>query len=296
MKLFEKNVISIYGEKGKAWLSDLTRIVERLSAHWELFELKPVNNLSYNYVLSGLKDTHPIILKLGLDVNGLEREASALTAFTGFGAVKVLGQKNGALLLDRAVPGVSLKSYFPRRDARAVQIACDVMKRLRRVPMPRKHSFPHIRDWLLALDKDWDIPAHYLEKARKLRNRLLETSANPVLLHGDLHHDNILQNGKCWVMIDPKGLIGEPAYEVAAFIRNPVPELLALEEDAVSIITGRITNFAKTLDLDPGRIRDWCFVQEILSWTWDLEDGVATDYSRRLTKILDDLVITKVKH
>lgn len=42
----------------------------------------------------------------------------------------------------------------------------------------------------------------------------------------DLHHDNILQNGHAWVVIDLKGVIGEPAYEVSAFIRSPIPELL----------------------------------------------------------------------
>lgn len=46
------------------------------------------------------------------------------------------------------------------------------------------------------------------------------------MLHVDLHHDNILQNGNEWLVIDPKGVVGEPAYEVAAFIHNPMPELL----------------------------------------------------------------------
>lgn len=75
---------------------------------------------------------------------------------------------------------------------------------------------------------------------------------------GDLHHDNILQNSDDearysfsdggWLVIDPKGVIGEQAYEVAAFIRNPIPELLT-HDDAPTIIHNRITRFAELLEL-----------------------------------------------
>ena len=112
------------------------------------------------------------------------------------------------------------------------------------------------------------------------------TSSKPVLLHGDLHHDNILQNGDGWVVIDPKGVIGEPAYEVAAFIRNPIPGLLALN-NASSIISHRIARFAEILELPERRILDWCFVQAVLSWAWVLEDGCDEAYFKQLTQVFD---------
>ena len=134
-----------------------------------------------------------------------------------------------------------------------------------------------------------NIPNHYLQKARKLRDQLLQTSEADVLLHGDLHHDNILQNGDDWLVIDPKEVIGEPAYEVAAFIRNPIPELLT-HADAPNIILNRITRFAELLELPSQRILDWCFVQAVLSWVWSIEDGCdASSSSHQLTKIFDTL-------
>lgn len=148
------------------------------------------------------------------------------------------------LLLERADPGVSLRSYFPEKDNDAIQITCECLKRLHPAPIPSDHHFPYINDWLIALDKNLSIPADYLHKARKLRDELIATSATPALLHGDLHHDNILQNSNDWVVIDPKGVIGEPAYEVAAFIRNPIPVLLA-HNNASSIIDNRITLFTE---------------------------------------------------
>lgn len=140
----------------------------------------------------------------------------------------------------------------------------------------------------MALDKDWNIPNHYLQKVRKLRDELLQTSKPDVLLHGDLHHDNILQNVNDWVVIDPKGVIGEPVYEVAAFIRNPMPELLN-HADAQNIIHNRITHFAEALELSGGRIIDWYFVQAMLSWVWALEDGCDANYFEHLTKIFDTI-------
>ncbi len=286
MKALEKNIINLYGENGKHWLDNLPKLIAQVAETYRLSNLKPVNNLSYNYVLSGFQGSQPIILKLGLDIDGFKREAAALMAFSGFGVVQVLSENNGLLLLECAVPGVSLTPHFPENDDKAINITANVIRRLHNAPIPRAHVFPHIKDWLAALDKDWSIPAEYLQKAREIRDQLLKTAGPDVLLHGDLHHDNILQNGNGWLVIDPKGVIGEPAYEVAAFIRNPMPNLLTVQNTS-EIIQNRITGFAHLLDIPSKRILDWCFVQAALSWIWAIEDGCDTSYFEQLTNIFD---------
>ncbi len=284
MKELEKNIINLYGVKGKQWLTNLPLLIAQLKIDYGLSHLKPVNNLTYNYVLSGFQGVQPIVLKLGPDSNALKREALTLKAFSGFGSVDVFAEDDGMLLLERAVSGVSLKSYFPEKDNDAIQITCECLKRLHQTVIPTDRHFPHIKDWLIALDKNSSIPADYLHKARELRDKLIATSTIPVLLHGDLHHDNILQNGNDWVVIDPKGIIGEPAYEVAAFIRNPVPELLA-HNNASSVIENRITQFAETLKISEHRIIDWCYVQAVLAWAWAIEDKGNQTYFKQLTEI-----------
>ena len=286
MNAFHSNIINIYGEKGKAWLDALPQLVSAIASRLDLRDLKEVTNLSYNYVLSGFHGDNPIILKAGLDNAGLKREAFALKCFAGDGVVKVLAEDEGLLLLERAVPGTSLKSYFPDREQESIEIACNVMKKLHQANIPSAHNFPHIKDWLTALDKDWNIPDGYLKKAIELRDQLLKTADPDVLIHGDLHHDNILQNGDDWVVIDPKGVIGEPSYEVAAFIRNPIPELLH-QADSPNIIHNRVTRFSELLELPSQRILDWCFVQAVLSWVWAIEDGIDASYFEQLTKFFD---------
>ncbi|HQY22835.1 MAG TPA: aminoglycoside phosphotransferase family protein [Gammaproteobacteria bacterium] len=286
MQAIKHNILSIYGEKGKQWLDNLPNLITQLTETYGLSNLKPVNNLSYNYVLTGLQDSKAVILKLGLDIDGFKREAAALMAFSGVGVVEVLIENNGLLLLECAVPGVSLKSYFPENDDEAINITANVIKRLHKAPIPSAHAFPHIKDWLTVLDGDLKIPDQTLQKARGLRDQLLKTADPDILLHGDLHHDNILKNGEDWVVIDPKGVIGEPTYEVAAFIRNPMPELLT-HENVQKIIHNRITRFAKILELSEHRVIDWCFVQAVLSWVWAIEDGCDDTYSKNLTAFFE---------
>lgn len=290
MRELEKNITNLYGEKGKQFLADLPDLILQMEAKYGLSDLEPVKNLSYNYVLSGFQGSQPIILKLGLDIEGLKREAVALHAFAGFGVVKVLAESDGMLLLERAIPGVSLRTYFPVKESAAICITCECLKRLHLAPLPISRALPHIKEWVRALDENHNIPAHYLHKARQLRDDLLVTTTEPVLLHGDLHHDNILQNGDDWIVIDPKGVIGEPAYEVAAFIRNPVPELLALKH-AASVISHRITRFAEILEIPERWILDWCFVQAVLAWAWALDDGCDESYFKQLIEVFDKKII-----
>lgn len=288
MSVFEKNILSVFGKRGEIWLGELPELLKKIAIKLDLSKLEPVQNLSYNYVLSGFQNDQPIILKLGLDVNALIREAEALKYFKAYGAVNIIAETEGMLLLERAIPGRSLKSYFPDREEESIQIFCDVMSHLHYAPI-LKNNFPHISDWLKALDKEWDIPDQFLRKARQLRDQLLATSMKACLLHGDLHHENILQNGNGWQIIDPKGVIGEPAFEVAAFIRNPIPDLLNTDFSE-NIIQTRITMIAKILNIDPKRIVNWCFVESILGWIWQIEDNLDINYFFRLANLFFDRI------
>jgi streptomycin 6-kinase len=95
----------------------------------------------------------------------------------------------------------------------------------------------------------------------------------PVLLHGDLHHDNILAAGRhLWLAIDPKGIVGEPSYEVGALLRNPWPQLLDMPQPG-RILAQRVDQLAAELGFDRARIVGWGVAQAVLSAWWCLEDG-----------------------
>jgi streptomycin 6-kinase len=223
---FESNLQNLYGKEGKRWLDGLPNRVDELSITYRLTNLKPFQNLSYNYVAHGHQGDRPVVLKIGFDKAAIHKEVEALCCFKDFGVVELIVSGDDFLLMERALSGVSLKTYFPEFDDKAINHTAAVIKRLHQACIPTQHTFPHIKDWLSTLDSDLDIPTDYLKNTRKIRDHLLETSRGDVLLHGDLHHENILQMSDGWVAIDPKGVLGETLFDVAAFIRNPIQEIL----------------------------------------------------------------------
>ncbi|WP_371222185.1 aminoglycoside phosphotransferase family protein [Orientia tsutsugamushi] len=125
-------------KKGQAWLDELPQLVEAISSRLDLRDLNEVTNLTYNYVLSGFHGNNPIILKLGLDHDALTREAFALKCFADRGAVEVISEDYGMLLVERAMPGASLKSCFPDKEHESIKIACGVMKKLHQANIPMR--------------------------------------------------------------------------------------------------------------------------------------------------------------
>jgi streptomycin 6-kinase len=105
---------------------------------------------------------------------------------------------------------------------------------------------------------------------------LNDSAAEPVLLHGDLHHENILAaRREPWLSIDPKGVVGEPAYEVGALLRNPNRRILAWPNLA-RVMERRIRQLSDELGFE--RVRGWGMSQAILAAVWSCEDGADTTH------------------
>ncbi len=259
MQRLKHNIIKVYGKLGERWLAELPRKIEQLQHSWGLSGLKPYPNLSYSYVLAGFQGNIPVILKISPDINLINKEAMALSVFKGFGAVSVLGREQGALLLQRATPGDLLKNSFPQK--KRVEIACNVMANLHKAPVPSNEDFPAMEEWLSAIDKEWDLPKDHLKRARKLKNELIKKDTErKVLLHGDLHQENILLNGDDWIVIDPKGVIGSPIHEIWAYVEDPSQDL---------------QHIAHFLGFPFSDVVGWYYVHLILSSCWQVEDGIS---------------------
>lgn len=297
MKNFIANMLALHGEAGRAWLDSLPETISFLARKWHIDALQRFPNLTYHYVLAGTRsyrqaDDQQIVLKIGFDRAVVQQEAAALQAFGGQGCVKLLAHDDahGALLVEWLIPGTTLSTYFPAREKESVKIASNIIEQMHHIREPDLTKFPTVESWLLTLDKSWDIPQKQLNKARLLRDQLLATAANPILLHGDLHHDNILfdQARNSWCAIDPKGVVGESVYDLGTFVRNP-DSLLRKRSHAEQIIKTRIDLLAAQLNLDAARIRNWGFVQSVMAACWDLEDGGKADNWLAIANVFDRL-------
>ncbi|MHB8576967.1 MAG: aminoglycoside phosphotransferase family protein [Dehalococcoidia bacterium] len=219
------------------------------------------------------------MLKLGVPDPEHNSEIAALRVYGGQGAVRLeeSDPEGCALLLERLIPGEMLSTLTD--DDEATRIAAGVMHRLWR-PTPTEHGFPHLDRWTRSLQRlrpDVDggtgpLPADLIARAQALLQELLASAAEPVLLHGDLHHFNILRaEREPWLAIDPKGIVGEPAFDTGTLLLNPRPDMYAWP-NVDRILRRRIAILAETLSLDHERIRAWAFVEAMLSASWTAED------------------------
>ena len=220
----------------------------------------------------------PAILKTVTPGRGCELEAAALRAFDGRGIVRLLDADldNGLILLERIDPGLPMR-YVADEDA-AIAAASHVMRALRATPPAP--SFPTTSDWAGGLaflrarfhGGTGPLPAALVDAAERVFDDLHASASERVLLHGDLHHDNILSATRAsWLAIDPKGVVGEPAYEPGALLRNPLPDLLR-SPNPRRLLGRRIDGLSEALDLDRRRVAAYAFAQAVLAAWWQFED------------------------
>jgi streptomycin 6-kinase len=291
MDVLNQNIKNIYAEKGEAWIADLQKVVSSLAQIWDLKYITPVDNMTFNYVAKAFTcENNSVVLKISCDAKTIEDEKKALMYFAGDGSVKLLdyNEEHHALLLEQAVPGYSLKTIYELQPDYVMDSYIQTMNKLHTKSISHNNEFSHLKDWLVAIDR---LPSSYacssqlVQKAIALKNELLSTMGNEKLLHGDLHHDNILQSGDHWIAIDPKGVIGEPEFEIAAFDFMNIDEL-ANVSDVKLILESRIAALAQKAQLDAQRIKDWVFVRLMLLIAWQVEDNADPSWAIKLAERL----------
>lgn len=284
---------ALYGERAWGWIAGYPALVREVAARWDLAVGRPFAPLSFHMVLRARRrDGTRAVLKLGVPNRELETEAAALGLYGGAGCARLLDADTalGALLLERAMPGTALAPMVLHgRDDEATAIAAGVMRRLRKAAPPDA-AFPTVAEWFGDLDdlrarqggRTDPLPTALVEAAAATHAELAAGAAPPVVLHGDLHHGNVLDAGRgAWIAIDPKGVLGEPAYEAGALLRNPMPDILTMG-DLGRITARRLDILAERLGLDRHRLKRWAFAQAVLSACWSLEEGSDAEWRTQI--------------
>jgi len=192
------------------------------------------------------------------------------------------------LLLERLASGRTL-SALELREA-----ASEAGKLLRRLAIPAPPGFRNVRtlvdrtahnleEWM---DRpDCPLPRIWLEKAVQLARRLETEARIDLLIHADLHYDNILAGKRePWLAIDPRPVAGEP--------EQAVPELMWTRlEDAESDqgIERLLATLVANAELDAARAREWVIVRCVDYWLWGLEHDLTED-PKRCRRILEALM------
>lgn len=287
---FVQNVTYAFPE-GATWLAELPTTLAEVAGRWSLTLGEAVPNLSFNYVCFVTRaDGTPAVLKVGVPCREIRQEMLALQFYNGQGAVRLLewDAERGWLLLERIYPGTSLIPMTVKEDDTATRILAEMMLDLC-VPLPTEHPFQPITEWAAGFNqlrqrydgKTGPLPESLIARAEAL---FALPVAQPVLLHGDFHHDNVLKKAEAhevqshapataqWMMIDPKGMAGARLAEVGPLLYNPL-DFIKNHTDLAAVSARRVAILAEVLNEERELIIEWGVALAMLSAWWSIDDS-----------------------
>lgn len=272
-------VMESLGPAGHAWLAALPAILAETSEEWDLRVGRPYEGGAVAFVAPAERsDKMRVVLKISIMEDETRTEPDALALWNGDGAVRLLevDRHRGAMLLERLEPGTALKDHSDR-DA-AITIACELLSRLWR-PVQDGHPFPSVRD--LALRLSFELPDVFERLGRPFEQRLIDeavrlclevaVSEEPIgLANRDFHLGNVLAaEREPWLLIDPKPLIGERAFDCGHLLLS----LVEGEPDRRQM-RRLLKRLAQELSLDGERIRAWSLIRAVDNGLWGLAGGL----------------------
>ncbi|MGW0178972.1 aminoglycoside phosphotransferase family protein [Nocardia sp. NPDC003345] len=288
-------VRTVFGERGEQWLADLPRMVADRCREWELEVIGgSFGGGTHSYVAPVRRaDGGVAVLKIPVVDEENIGEAAALHRYDGDGAVRLFGHDpgTGALLLEWAVPGsplvpqpeIPLEGLPEHRDR--IRLACALYRRLRRPlgELPGGYPAPPpvadiVTGWARRLAEA--PPAHLtgalLGRARDWCAALAEPDGPLLIVNRDTHLGNIVAaEREPWLLIDPKGYLGEAAFDAGFLLMNQV----ATEPDP-ALVPPLVAVTADALEVDRERARGWALMRAVEEIIWSVEDGRPEDAVR----------------
>lgn len=251
------------------------------SKKWDLDSLELIDSFSSNCVFTGHSCQYgDIVLKVGKPCKEMDTEINSLVEYNGGHFCKIydFDRNRGIILEEWIKPGIRLRkeAFLEKR----LQVFSNLYHGLH-IPSKNPELYPTYLDWVSRITqymserRDYEELYGYMRKARDLCKQIYEKYNATMLLHGDLHQDNILLDAKGeYKIIDPKGVIGDPVFEVSRFILNEFEEgsTLQYNYDKISAI---INNLEDRLRI-PREILGQCFfIETTMANCWNVEDDMS---------------------
>jgi streptomycin 6-kinase len=261
---------------GRAWLDSLPQLVAACVERWDLRLGDPYLNAYVSFTAPvRLHDGRDAVLKIPFPDRESEHEALALETWEGDGAVMVLENdpELGAFLIERCVPGTHLSEIG---QDESLTVLAGLLPRLWKpaTAPPFRPLAEEAGWWASHLRERWEsagkpFPEKLLDLALDALHTLSTTQGEQVLLHQDLHGDNVLSaQREPWLAIDPKPLVGEREFGLAPIIRS-----FEFGHDQRAVLE-RLDVLTSALGLDRERARLWCVAQTV-AWS------IGSDYLPR---------------
>ena len=264
------------GEDWSSWVAGLPDTFRGVLEEWQL---TPDGRPTHGYcsLVAPVRTAagRPAVLKVGFPDLESEHEPLALQHWHGNGAVQLLraDPRRRAMLLER-LHDETLSEVW---DLEACEVVGERYARLH-IPAPPqlRRLSAELGRWqtqLQGLPRNAPIPRRMVEQCRAIARELAaDPGTDGVLLHGDLHYDNVLAGDRePWLVIDPKPLSGDPHFEPAPMLWNRWDEVVATG-DVRSTVRRRFHTLVDAAELDEDRARDWAVLRVVLYAVWEVEE------------------------
>ncbi|MDX6253136.1 MAG: streptomycin 6-kinase [Kribbellaceae bacterium] len=273
---FASTTVDREGSAGVSWLADLPSLVDHYLALWSCSLDGPWTHGQVGLIVPIRRNAAPGVLKISFPHPGNVAEPSALAAWDGGGAVRLLERDDAqfAMLLERAGPAT-----LDGLDTDAALIAAGELARRLAVVAPAE--IPRLADaaaaWAAQLiaqsnELSQPLPAAVLGAALETVDAF-SNDPGETLMHGDLHFANVLRSDRePWLAIDPKGFAGSAAYDAATIVRDRPLELLAATDLRKALIR-RIDIFSEAAQVDRELARRATQARLVSSAFWERLHG-----------------------
>jgi streptomycin 6-kinase len=268
------------------WLERVPDLVAECVEEWGLRLGEPYEAGAAGYTLrADLPDGTPAVLKLIYPHREAEHEGEALRVWDGDGAIRLLAYDDArwAMLIERCDPGTLLAKVDPNV---ALDVLIELLPRLwKSVGEPFRSLADEATWWIDYLPTEWEqagkpFEPQILDAAIAHLGALAHSQGEQILLHQDLHGDNVLAaQREEWLVIDPKPLVGEREFAVAPIVRDP--ELGHSRRDVLY----RLDRLTSELGLDRDRARGWTIGQTI---AWSLDTSYMQKHVQTVRWLLED--------
>jgi streptomycin 6-kinase len=272
------HVTAMLGDKGHAWLDTLPGLIDHLSEAWEVSVGEPFEAGEFNFVAGAVRhDGEAAVIKIAPPFSDNEYigEAEFLSHRKGRGAVRLLERDHDrrAILIERAVPGKNLAELFTGNESLALEPAIEVLRGILGEP-PADYQPKTLDQWFAGMRRaeGTEFSGEYAGKAVEIYERLSTQPGRTFYLHGDFHPGNVVNAERSpYLAIDPKGIVGHVAYDIAVFLNNfhwwqeTKPDIRSRLDDTVGM-------FSDAFEIDPRELREWAFAQMVLGTWWNYDD------------------------
>ncbi|WP_220789913.1 aminoglycoside phosphotransferase family protein [Gluconacetobacter tumulisoli] len=248
-------------------------------SQWHLIEDgQPILTAS-SLLMPVTRDGSPAMLKITSDPDEL-RGNHLMVLWDGQGAAAVMEHDQGALLLERAVSNRTLADFvYADLDDEATRKLCETAKLLHSASLLQQTDMRSLDRWFADLLELPPNSAEWIKDCARQARDLLSDPREPITLHGDLHHGNILDFGaRGWRAIDPKGLYGERAADFAALFLNPdLADPQRPYAASPKRFEHRVRQVSSHAMIEPARLLRWIHAWSGLSAVWFMEEGIVPE-------------------